>query len=409
MPNSRRRRHARRLTRVLAASLLPLAGLFAGLVPALAIPGYAGAMTSCRNWTGTPPVIAPDSEGAELHSVAVLSSCNVWTVGETFGPGPDQALIEHWNGSSWKVMPITQPADADFDLTSIQALSPSDIWAVGHIFGTSVDTLALHWDGKSWTQTPSLNPQPTSEFTGVRAVSTNNVWAVGIAAADGGDDQTLIEHWNGTVWKVTKASFPGDLLAVGASGRHGVWAVGQVFTGHRDETLTLHWDGHSWVRKMSPSPGSTGDALNSVVALSASNVWAVGFASNDSGTVSNNPGTQTLILHWNGRKWWRVKSPSPGGFGKDDELSGVAAISASNIVAVGTAFVSNQTIIVQWNGRSWVRTPSPRKGVETQLLAVGASSAANVWAVGDFSSGGSNQVFATRFASAGARAKAAGF
>jgi hypothetical protein len=40
---------------VLAASTLP-AGLFAGLVPALAIPGFAGAMTSCRNWTAVLPV-----------------------------------------------------------------------------------------------------------------------------------------------------------------------------------------------------------------------------------------------------------------------------------------------------------------------------------------------------------------
>lgn len=399
MPNYRRRRHARRLTRVLAASVLPLAGLFAGLVTELAIGGNAGAMTSCRSWTGTPPVVnPPDSEGGELHSVAVLSACNVWVVGQTFGPGSDQALIEHWDGSTWTAMPIAQPAGEDFDLSAIQALSPSDIWAVGHIFGDSVDTLALHWDGKSWTQTSSQNPQPTSEFLGVRAVSTNNVWAVGIAAADGGDDQTLIEHWNGTVWKVAKASFPGDLLAVGASGRHDVWAVGQVFTGHRDETLTVHWDGHSWVRKTSPNPGSTGTSLSSVVALSASNAWAVGLASKNSGTASNNPGTQTLILHWNGRKWWRVKSPSPGGFGKDDELSGVAAISASKMVAVGSAFASNKTIILAWNGMSWVRLPSPRQGTGTVLFGVGASSAANVWAVGNFTAGGPNQLFATHFA-----------
>ena len=55
MPNSRRHL-AWRHTLWLGSPLL-LAGLLvglaqAGLVPAAAIPGIAGAMTSCQNWTG---------------------------------------------------------------------------------------------------------------------------------------------------------------------------------------------------------------------------------------------------------------------------------------------------------------------------------------------------------------------
>jgi hypothetical protein len=408
MPNHRRRLLARRLTRGLGSPLL-LAGLLVGLaqvglVPAAAIPGIAGAMTSCQNWTGLAPV-NPGTEGNELHSVAVLSGCNVWAVGEIIGPGPDQALIEHWNGSSWTVMPIAQPTDEGFDLSAVQALSPTDIWAVGHLSGTSTQTLVLHWDGKSWTQSPSRSPEPLSLFTGVRAISANDVWAVGTVAADGEPDHTLIEHWDGTAWTVAKFSPPGDLLAAGASSAGDGWAVGQVFTGRRDESLVLHWNGHRWSRVSSPSPGDTGTTLNSVVAVSASDAWAVGSA-------SGGGGAQTLVLHWNGRTWARVKSPNPGGAtggaAGDDGLSGVVAISAGNVVAVGTSFSAHKTVVLQWNGKSWAQIPSPRRGLATELDGVAASSAGNVWAVGAFTTGGPHQAFAMHFAATTGASGAAG-
>ena len=69
--------------------------------------------------------------------------------------------------------------------------------------------------------------------------------------------------------------------------------------------------------------------LFSVAAVSASNVWAVGF-STDSTTTDH-----TLIEHWNGTSWSVVKSPSPGS--GSDSLSGVAAISANNVWAVGAS------------------------------------------------------------------------
>ena len=40
---------------------------------------------------------------------------------------------------------------------------------------------------------------------GVSALSSNNVWAVGYA---GNPAQTLIEHWNGTVWSVVPSLNP---------------------------------------------------------------------------------------------------------------------------------------------------------------------------------------------------------
>jgi len=54
------------------------------------------------------------------------------------------------------------------------------------------------------------------------------------------------------------------------------------------------------------------------------NVWAVGNA------------TQSLVLHWDGGSWKRVAVPSPG---TDNVLYAVAASSAQNLWAVGSARV----------------------------------------------------------------------
>jgi hypothetical protein len=64
-----------------------------------------------------------------------------------------------------------------------------------------------------------------------------------------------------------------------------------------------HWDyGSAWTIVPSPSPGAIYNTLNSVSALSASDVWAVG----QSGQQKFNTERFLVVLHWDGRKWSRV-------------------------------------------------------------------------------------------------------
>ena len=63
--------------------------------------------------------------------------------------------------------------------------------------------------------------------------------------------------------------------------------------------------GATWRVVKSPNPGSSGNFLNGVAAISASNIWAVGGYGNGSTT-------QTLIEHWNGTRWQVVASPNVG-------------------------------------------------------------------------------------------------
>src|SRR5579862_7495566 len=121
-----------------------------------------------------------------------------------------------------------------------------------------------------------------------------------------------------------------------------------------------------------PRPGDAGSFtapgdLSGVAATSARNAWAVGSA-----------GVKTLIVHWNGTAWKRVPSPSPAAGGG---LDGVAATSARDAWAVGGTR-GGKTLILRWNGTTWKRVPSPAPAAGGGLDGVAATAARNAWAVG---------------------------
>jgi hypothetical protein len=104
------------------------------------------------------------------------------------------------------------------------------------------------------------------------------------------------------------ASSAGLLNAVAAVSAKNVWAVGCSGGCNGPDSLILHWNGKRWSKVASPDPGVGLDELTGVSAVSASNVWAVGYSCSTAGCKS----FKTLIVHWNGRKWSTVASPDPG-------------------------------------------------------------------------------------------------
>ena len=174
------------------------------------------------------------------------------------------------------------------------------------------------------------------------------------------------------------------LFGAAATSQSDVWAVGiyynQNFT---SQTLILHWDGAAWTIPASPNPGSTGNQLNAVVALTASDAWAAGFFTDDN-FVAN-----TLVEHWDGVSWSVIPSPNNGSNGSF--LQGLAAVAPDDIWAVGyyvdDNFV-NQTLVEHWDGASWTIVPSPNRGADgSQLSGAAAVSANDIWAVGNSGQG----------------------
>jgi len=136
----------------------------------------------------------------------------------------------------------------------------------------------------------------------------------------------------------------------------------------------------------SPSPGNAFNDLNGVRVVSASDAWAVGDYAN--GGTSK----KTLILHWDGAAWKQVISPSPGGSGNDNYLFAAAATSAHDVWAVGEIVTSTgiRTLILRWNGSKWARVASPDPGgpaKDNRLNAVAVTSTSGAWAVGSYENG----------------------
>lgn len=127
----------------------------------------------------------------KLFGVTALAPNNAWAVGfyvKDFNQTrPELTLIEHWDGSSWQIVPSPNPGGSENNnfLRGITAVSANDIWAYGTSIVISSDlssTLVLHWDGTSWAVVPS--PDPIYKFlndglNGGAVFPTGDLWLVG--------------------------------------------------------------------------------------------------------------------------------------------------------------------------------------------------------------------------------------
>ena len=394
-----RPRRAIQLVGASAASLITAAAV-SGIAPAGAPAATirAAGVAPCVAWTGgeQPPDPGGSVNNNSLWGVAVLSPCNAWAVGD-YDPG--QTLIVHWDGASWTQVPSPDPATPS-RLFGVHALSASNAWAVGEYFDGSIDkTLIVHWNGSAWTQVPSPNVSGATQnvLKAVRGSSATNVWAVGYFVNSNNVDQTLILHWNGTSWKQVPSPDPSgpamdqELTSVASNSAQDAWAVGFYYTGV-DKSMILHWNGSSWKQVTSPNPGSQGTFLYGVRATSASSAWAVGSAFN--GTAD-----KTLIVRWDGSAWKQVKTPNPGGATQNNDLSSVAATSATDAWAAGEydSGTGTRTLVLHWDGSAWTQATTPNLGgssIDDSFTSVGASSANSVWAVGHYFNGAVDQTLA---------------
>jgi hypothetical protein len=327
---------------------------------------------------------------------ACVSGCaSVGGIGEI-----DHMVILHWNGAAWSSVPAPrQSASASYRLLAIAGDSPTGIWAAGtKVAGSGkASPLILHWDGRAWSNASPATPA-TGELSGVSADSADDAWAVGQRAGD----RTLILRWNGSTWSRVPSPDPGQgfdaLTAVAASSAGNAWAAGfyTKTAASPGRALALHWNGTAWSAAALPGLGNGTTALTAVTVLAARNAWAAGSSCPRAGCA---PGTKVpaLILRWNGTSWSKARTPDlPAG----NELTGVAALSASDAWAVGAAPSPGGTgtvpLIVRWNGRSWSTVTSPRAGVSSAFAAVSAASAADAWAAGTACLGQCNVVGAAK-------------
>ena len=225
----------------------------------------------------------------------------------------DRALVEVWNGKAWSIANIPQPGSLRDMLFAASALSPSDVWVVGDQEGADgvFYTLAEHWNGSTWTVVPAPDPGSSgNHLYAVDAVSADDVWAAGQQLGTF-PDNGLVEHWDGHSWSViplpaaTTASVMLDSIAATAADQ--VYVAGEADSPASGRPLIESYTGGVW--QTASLPASAGSIWTNLwgVTVSGGTAWAVGTYV-DPKTDNNN----TLILTGTNGVWTVDAGPEPG-------------------------------------------------------------------------------------------------
>jgi hypothetical protein len=286
----------------------------------------------------------------------------------------------------WTITPTPSPGTSGACLQGVSG-DRSGVWAVGGR-GLSCDgstrTLIERRAGGRWSVAPGA-PLKASDEAGlhdVLALSPNDAWAVGaVWHGDTGTNQTLMEHWNGDRWTQypTSGGFRLDSITQ-VPGTDHLWTVG---TSGPKQNLAGYWDGTRWRFTSIPAPthGIAESNPFGVAAVSETDVWAVGYAPSFSPAYG-------FSEHWNGQQWSVVPLPKDAR-GDTGDLQDVANVPhTSQIWAVGwksrfTA-VGDTTLVERYAHGRWQVVPSPRRGQDSRLTSVVALTRDNMWAVGSW-------------------------
>jgi hypothetical protein len=143
-----------------------------------------------EHWNGTAwTATTLELNNQFLFGASADAANDTWAVGFNGSDKIDTSAMP-WDGANWTSVATPNVGEGTNKLNAVLALAPNDVWAVG--FSTPVAppkpaatlTLIEHFDGTSWTVVPSPNIGPNSanqsnRLLGLTANSANDIWAFG--------------------------------------------------------------------------------------------------------------------------------------------------------------------------------------------------------------------------------------
>lgn len=295
------------------------------------------------------------SAGVQLHGVGCVGT-ECWAVGEHDPDGAgvySATLIDHRYKGQWSIVSSPTPIGDNGDeasnvLIGVTCVKSNNCWAVGwdgyiNQDPQVINSLIEHWDGSVWSlQNTSLS----GGLTAVSCPSSSDCWAVGFGPGGG---SSVVEHYDGTAWSLFSApDARGPFRDVKCLSASDCWAVGNA---------AEHFDGRAW------SIINSAAGYGGISCLSHADCWAV---------------HASAIDHWNGTTWSAGSgTPLPGTF-----LS-ITCVNATSCFAAG--FNSNyQTAVAEWDGTSWSVVPSANRAAGENILERTACGTLSCWAVGSY-------------------------
>ena len=254
--------------------------------------GFGGAAADSWNgstWERTKVVQPSGNMGASLDSVSCSAAASCEAVGGFSGDGEEGVtLAEIWDGTTWMIQKTPNPKGSSYTLLdSVSCVSASDCVAVGLASPITLPgpiSLAETWNGTSWSIMSTPNPAGTEgvQLFGVSCSSAKSCVAVGQNSVGNQINDTLAMTWNGKTWTIEATSTPspqgGYLDGVARNSPSSCTAVGFLFGSTNPSVLLVEsWDGETWsLQKAAGKTGLLGAGLSAVSCLSESFCLAVG-------------------------------------------------------------------------------------------------------------------------------------
>ena len=175
--------------------------------------------TLIEYWNGTSWAVqtSPNPSGAtssSLLGVSCVSSSVCIAVGDYYNASEVRlSLAEAWNGVSWTVQPVPNRTGATKNiLLGISCSASTSCSAVGGDYpsgGGPQETLVEHWNGVEWIIQTSANPSGSTATVlhGISCISSTSCMAVGDYVSSG-SNLTLAESWNGSSWTIKSTPNP---------------------------------------------------------------------------------------------------------------------------------------------------------------------------------------------------------
>jgi hypothetical protein len=155
-------------------------------------PGSVGVYPIVKHWNGSEWKSVPDDYAGYVFLRAIDGSADgtLWVAGSASW----RASVEKWDGTAWRYITIPHvygDSTGNDNFYGIDVRTVDDVWAVGsaHSFYPSwqpENPLIQHWDGATWRiQTVPFLPEADDILYSVSVVSNTEVWAVGNWQIDG--------------------------------------------------------------------------------------------------------------------------------------------------------------------------------------------------------------------------------
>jgi hypothetical protein len=218
-----------------------------------------------------------------LDAIDCVSRTMCVAVGTAYSGGHTYAAAERWNGTSWHLMSVPQPAKHLSRASGISCPSTTSCALVGQYRVSArgaYRAFAAIWRHGKWTRShvavPATKAPPDSGLSDVSCVSGRRCVAVGGYSTDDADEgRSLFEQWDGSRWTPMHTSSElatASPTSISCTARHHCVAMSPPSGTGGQQSFVL--SGSSW--HIEPFAGPATNWLRGLDCVSARACFAVG-------------------------------------------------------------------------------------------------------------------------------------